>query len=477
MYSKRLKGASFFGIFPAGEQTGDEPVDFSNRCDVKAFRFTGFFFDGQTRTAHLHYAFDDAVHFEETIEFCGAGKLDPDREAALKACLRLLHLAAGVSYYKAYVPAEMKVETGALTPDEAAFFDLFYKSGLGEFSYRNNIVPPVRFPFSETEQSRKPFSVRLPPRTAVPVGGGKDSVVTLETLKRSGRTPVLFSVGTPRPIRETIEVSGLPSIKVLRKISPVLTELNANAQRCGALNGHVPVTGIIAFILAAAAVLYDFSDVAMSNERSANVGNTMMNGVMVNHQWSKSIEFEKAFTGLMQGVLPDFRYFSLLRPLSELSIARLFCNMEKYDSVFTSCNRAFRLDETKRLDRWCGDCDKCRFVFLALAPFAGKRRVTSMFGSDPLDDAGQIEGFRQLLGLSAFKPFECVGEIEESVWSFLRICRAPEWKNDAVVAALRENVEEKWKSRESELAATIFSLSDEHLIPKEYADVVGYFKG
>ncbi len=451
-------------------------MDFPFRKDVKAFRFTDFSFDGETSTAFLRYAFDDSAAFEETVTFCDAPALTDERRDALQKCLRLLHLAAGVSYYKAYVPAEIRVETSPLSKAEAEFFDLFYRSGLGEFSYRNGIVPHVGFPFSETAVCA-PSTLKLASRVVVPVGGGKDSVVTLEALKAAGKNPIPFSVGAPRPIKETIELSGLPSIKVVRRLSPALTELNANAEKYGALNGHVPVTGIIAFILAAAAVLYDFSDVAMSNERSANVGNTLMNGVPVNHQWSKSFEFEKAFGTLMRGVLPSFRYFSFLRPLSELSIARLFSNIKKYDGVFTSCNRAFRLDETKRTDRWCGECDKCRFVFLALAPFAGKERVVSIFGRNPLNEAEQAEGFRQLLGLSAFKPFECVGEIEESALSFLKICRRPEWRDDAVVAMLRDETEAKWKMREKELSDEVFSLSAEHLIPKEYADAVGYFKG
>lgn len=448
---------------------------FPHKNDVKAFRFTGFSFDEATSTASLRYAFDDKVFFEETVCFCDAPPVAPERRKALEACLRLLHLAAGVSYYKAYIPSEILVETAPLNKEEADFFNTFYRSGLGEFSYRNAVLPRIDFPCAD-KSDRKPFDLKLSSRTVVPVGGGKDSIVTLETLKAAGRNPVLFSVGTPRPIKETIELSGLPSFRVVRKISPSLIELNAEGAKYGALNGHVPVTGIIAFILMAAAVLYDFSDVAMSNERSANVGNTQLNGVWVNHQWSKSLEFERSFARLTQSILPSFRYFSLLRPLSELSIARLFSKIKKYDAVFTSCNRAFRLDETKRLDRWCGECDKCRFVFLALAPFMPKSHLTEIFSANPLDDEAQTEGVKQLLGLSAFKPFECVGETQECILSFLKICRLPEWKDDKVVSALRAEIEGKWKERERELSDAIFSVSSDHAIPKEYEDVIGHFK-
>lgn len=448
-------------------------VSFPHRSHVRTFRFLDF--DFYESTAFLRYGVDDAVTFEERIQFHDAPPPDAERMNVLTACLRRLHLAAGVSYYKAYIPPEIRVEGHALSRKEADFFNLFYRSGLGEFSFRNGVTPDISFPFDE-DVLPDPSGMRLPHRIIVPVGGGKDSIVTLEMLKKAGRSPVPFSVGLPRPIRETIELSDLPSLRVTRTIAPGLMELNRRADEFGALNGHVPVTGIIAFILAAASVLYGFSDVAMSNERSANVGNTEKDGLMVNHQWSKSVEFERAFAGLMKDILPDFHYFSLLRPLSELSIARLFSETETYDRVFTSCNRAFRLDETKRLDRWCGECDKCRFVFLALAPFMGRDRLLSIFGRNPLNEAEQAEGFRRLLGLSSFKPFECVGEIEESVLAFSLLAARPEWRNDAVIRMLDGDVAAKYRARLTEYSDRIFALSDDHCIPKEYADVIELFK-
>lgn len=440
---------------------------FPKKDDVEAFVFKRCFFDEKTTTAHLIYAFDDGPELEERIFYPDVPPIDAAKREAIDACLRLLHLAAGVSYYKAYIPEKIKIESTVLSKEEAGFFKMFYESGLGEFSYRNKVDPILSFPFGDKRIATP--AIRLKKRTVVPVGGGKDSIVTIETLKAAGIEPVLFSVGNPRPIRDTIAVSGLPSITVKRTLSPLLTEMNA----AGVLNGHVPVTGIIAFILALAAVLYDFSDVAMSNERSANVGNTILNGRTVNHQWSKSVEFEKAFTALMQNVLPDFRYFSFLRPLSEAGIAKRFAAIRKYDAVFTSCNRAFRLDATKRLDRWCGECDKCRFVFLILAPFMEKERLVNIFGRNPLNEPEQTCGYEELLGLAAFKPFECVGEIKESVWAFLNLCSRPEWKDDAIVKKLKDSVLTNYKKSANSLKDEIFSFSGDHFIPKGYEDALG----
>ena len=452
-------------------------MNFLHRDEIKSFHFTHCFFDEETKTAHLRYAFNGgAVCFEEKIRFERAPDIQSEtRREAVRKCLRLLHLAAGVSYYKLYVPKEIKTDCTELTKEEAAFFNLFYTEGLGEFSYRNDISLDINFPYSETAVSH-PLPLRLKKRAFVPVGGGKDSIVSIETLKAEGFTPVLFSVGKPRPIRETIEVSGLDSVLVTRTLSPDLKSFNERLEEIGAFNGHIPVTGVIAFILMLAAVLYDFSDAVLSNERSANVGNTEKDGRTVNHQWSKSLAFERAFRNLTLSVLPDFRYFSLLRPLSELAIASLFAQTRKYDSVFTSCNKAFRLDENKRLDRWCADCDKCRFVFLALAPFMEKERLVGIFGKNMLDDAGQIKGYEELLGLSAFKPFECVGEIEESALAFLTVSENERWKNDIVCRTLKERVFNLYESRRNELSGHVFGLTDNHLIPEEYGNVIGRFE-
>jgi hypothetical protein len=112
-------------------------------------------------------------------------------------------------------------------------------------------------------------------------------------------------------------------------------------------------------------------------------------------------------------VTGELDYFSLLRPLSELRIAAMFARSERFLPVFTSCNAAFRLDGRRRVDRWCGHCPKCRFVFLALAPFLSRDRVVEVFGGDLLADPAQLAGYRELLGLTGHRPFECVGEVDE----------------------------------------------------------------
>ena len=349
--------------------------------------------------------------------------------------LDLLHVVAGVSYYK--VGAPPRIEAPAAIPAEAAaLFTAVYSQGLGEYAYRNDLpyvldltvdVPgtaPVAAPVDNAD--RRPLS---------PVGGGKDSIVTLEILRAAGLDPVPFSVN-PNPVITAVSAaSGLPALAARRRLDPRLFELNA----AGARNGHIPVTAINSLIAIATAVLHGLGPVVMSNERSASDPNLIWNGHEINHQWSKGIAAE----GLLRAAVTAHAgltepYFSLLRSLSELDIARLFTRHTRYDDVVTSCNRAFKLHDPTA--RWCGECPKCRFVFLALAPFMPRERLVRIFGRDLFADPAQIPGFLELLGIDGHKPFECVGEVEESLVALTLISEQEQWRDAPVLQALQAAV-------------------------------------
>lgn len=441
--------------------------------NIKSFRFTGYEFDRGSSVVRLRYAFDNAYSFEETVFYKNAKTVfSREEEEAIERLLFFLHLACGISYYKAFVPENIVIETGSLSKEQAAFFDDFYKKGLGEFSWRNglDLNNVIKFPFTKDASFNSASALSLPDKTAVPVGGGKDSNVVIETLKAHGENIVCIAQGRPRPIRESIEVSGLPDIEFTRTISPELIALNG---REGVYNGHVPISGVYAFCMALAAVLYGFDKVAMGNERSANVGNLIRDdNFVVNHQWSKSFEFEQMFNEFSHSfMLENFHYFSLLRQLSELDIARRFAALKPYHRVFTSCNKAFKIDKEKRLERWCGDCDKCRFVFLALAPFMDKEELITAVGRNILDDKNQTGGFEELLGLSSHKPFECVGETEECAVALFLLAQKPEWQNDAVVSTLYPRIVEKYGlNRLQKWKEQVFAKQGPNLIPPKFRD-------
>jgi hypothetical protein len=413
-------------------------------------------FAPDTGTLSLRYAFDQGQRFEERMVFPAASRTLTARDAeALDRVFRLLLLACGVSYYKAFAPDRVRCAAFPLDPVTAAFFTDFYVKGLGEFAWRNGVDLAARFSFV-LDDVASPAALRLdlPRRTCVPVGGGKDSIVTIECLRQAGEPLVLFELGSAAPIEATIAASGLPAIRASRRLDPALFALNA----AGALNGHVPITGILSMIVVACAILCGFDAIAMSNEHSASAPNI----ADVNHQYSKSFEFEQAFAHLLERhVVQGVRYFSLLRPLSEIAIARRFARHARYFPVFRSCNTAFRQTPEQRGTTWCCHCPKCRFVFLALAPFVAREQLITTFGRNMLDDPAQIEGFAELSGLTRHKPFECVGEIEESATVLAHLATLLEWHDDAVVRALAPQLA-------GGTLEALFTPRGPHLVPERY---------
>lgn len=403
-----------------------------------------------------------------------AGTLDAGTLAARGEALRRLldHLAVVVSlsYWKAAAPPVIELRFGAWTDEDLAAHAAIVAGGFGEYAWANGLEPELRpqwrlGPGAVARGSAGPApltGLALGGGPLVPVGGGKDSCVTVEALRAAGRAPTLVTVNRYPPIQHVIDASGLPDVALTRRLDPALLELNGR----GARNGHVPATAMVSLCVLAAAVVGGFDAVVMSNERSASEGNVEYRGVWVNHQWSKSAEAEAVLAGLVARVTPELTYGSLLRPLSELTITRLFAGTcARYLDVFTSCNRNFRLDPARRGDRWCGECPKCQFVYLALSSAMSRSEVERVFGVDVFERSPR-SGFEQLLGLAEWKPFECVGEAEECRVALAMAARSPSWRDHTAVRALMDAVEATgWRWTPAVEAAVLAPVGLDRLPP------------
>lgn len=375
----------------------------------KQFIFNSYAFEPSTGVLEVRYAMDDALRFTETYRFdFPFVKYDP---AALDRALQTLFFIAGVSYFKMYVPPEIVITQGELDPHMAAFLSKTYQHGLGEFWYTNKLDPhtPVIFP-ATTEYIKLP-SNQPGEGLLVAVGGGKDSLATIEML-RDTKNVTTWSVNHRPQLAPLVRRIDLPHLWVERTWDPQIQALNAQ----DALNGHIPISAIFAAVGAIVAILSGNRDVVMSNEQSANEPTLQYQGVAINHQYSKSQEFERDFQAYLRHTLGNqVRYYSFLRPISEVRIAELFATLgfEKYKDVFSSCNRAFV--HTSDHMSWCGQCSKCAFVFLALTPFIEREKLEAIWGGkNLLLDPALEPTYRKLLGIEGDKPLDCVGDIKES---------------------------------------------------------------
>lgn len=434
-----------------------------HRDAIRAFRFVRCAFDAQTGIAQLAYAFDDGPELVETVTVPGAPfVLDTARAAAVERALRLLHLVAGVSYYKAAVPGEIRIDGEPIDAATAALLESVYRNGLGEFAYRNglDLRDRLRFPADAAPAPAAPV-LGLRPHALVAIGGGKDSLVSIEALRAEGVEQTVTWIGGSQLIAACAAHTGLPTLNIGRQLAPQLFDFN----RQGAWNGHIPVTAVNSAIMAFAAVLLGVDQVVFSNERSASYGSLIPGTGEVNHQWSKGWAFESAFGDYLQShVAADLRYYSLLRPLSELAVARQFAKTDRYDAHFSSCNRNFHILGERPTSRWCGVCPKCHFVFLALAPFVPKPRLVGIVGRNLLDDPAQVPGFDALLEYQDHKPFECVGEGRESRAAMAALAQRPDWREDAVVQRFARQIAPQLDAAELALEP-LLALDEEHRIP------------
>ena len=450
-----------------------------DRSRIAAFRFTHCSFDPQSGEARLGYAFDDLPELVEVVRFPGAPfTLDAARTAAVQRALRLLHLFAGVSYYKAAVPPDIQVDGAAIDAATASLLELVYENGLGEFAYRNglDLRGCIRFPHAAVASDAAPAAAPaagLRTHALVAIGGGKDSLVSIEALRRAGVAQTISWIGASPLIRACAERTGLPTLNITRTLAPALFEFNKQ----GALNGHIPVTAINSAILAVGALLADADAVVFSNERSASYGSLIPGTGEVNHQWSKGWDFERRFAAhLRSHVAADLQYYSLLRPLSELAVARQFARTDRYDAWFSSCNRNFHILGERPAQRWCGACPKCHFVFLALAPFMPKPRLMAIFGRNLLDEPEQAPGFDALLEYREHKPFECVGEGIESRAAMAALAATATWREDALVARFAEEIRPQLADADLSLAPLLVPQGEHGIPPGLWSTLLENFR-
>lgn len=399
------------------------------RARAELFRYVALDVTGDTLTGIYDL---DGRTFVETVTFEGVKTLEAP---AVVALAQLWYLIAGLSYYKAGAARRIDVGSTPLGEHGHRLLRAALVDGLGEFSYRNQIpLSDVTIDERVGVDSFEPFvDIR---RVLTPFGGGIDSVVTTEKLRALvDQTLFIVSPSTGRfaPLEETAAASGLDIVRASRALDPQITRADTSF-----FNGHVPVTTMVTLLAAIAAIASGRGGVAMSNEHSSSIANLRWYNSDINHQWSKSWSAEILIAAAVAERIGDeFVVASYLRDRSELWVAQAFGELDQYHHVFRSCNRAFTQVPDHRAAQWCGECDKCLFVNLVLAPFLPRAALRDIFLSEPLSDPARESQLRTLVGLGVeHKPFECVGDPDESAVALTEVSRLEEWRDVTVLGEL-----------------------------------------
>ena len=410
----------------------------------------------------FHFSIDEFDFYPEWTFNSSLNSSELPREQAERLAFSL-GMAELVSYWKCACCPKVEIRCGGLDTWQIEWWKKLYWNGLGEFFYRNGIQTT----FEEFMTITAPFPepLRKVPRelsgTLVPVGGGKDSVVTLEILKSIGEDITPYIINVREATLGCVEAAGIAAEKAVtphRTIDKTLLERNA----AGWLNGHTPFSAVVAFSTLLFGSMKGVRYIALSNESSAN--ETYVEGANINHQYSKSTEFERDFREYCEHSFGSFgdipEYFSLLRPLSEWQIAREFVKYPQYFGVFQSCNLG------SKTDSWCCNCAKCLYVYILLAAFLDDKTLHGIFGCDMLEKTELAESFDGLVLEGEDKPFECVGTKDEVR---LSLQMALERRRDKPPALLQRFVEQFPEYKSVSLANY---FDKDNFVPKRFLPIL-----
>jgi hypothetical protein len=406
------------------------PSSSKERADL--FRYVGLEIDDDTLRATYQL---DGLTFFEHVTFEGLDLTSP----APAALASLWYLLAGLSYYKAGAARTVDLGDTPFGGHGEALLRAALRDGLAEFAFRNDL------PLDDVALVGGAHVTSVeghfdPARVLVPFGGGIDSVVTTSELSPElDQTLFIVSPSQGRfaPLEATAAATGLEIMRATRTLDPQIL-----ASTPTFFQGHVPVTAMVTVLAAIAAAATGRGGVVMSNEHSASAPNLRWGDLDVNHQWSKSYDAEVLLAdAISERVGSDLVVASFLRDRSEVWVARAFSHLTKYHHVFRSCNRAFTQTAERRLDDWCGECDKCLFINLMLAPYLSRTTLGEIFHHEPLSDPAREAQLRVLVGDGvAYKPFECVGDPDESAVTLVAVSEMDEWRDVKLLGEIAREV-------------------------------------
>lgn len=416
-----------------------------------------------------------ALRFRPSVQFTG---LNPEEAARVTAptarrMVRALAIVEAFSYWKALCSPVIEVALPAPDAAELDWWRAFWPGAMGEFFYRNQIgytatdFLAIRGPVGAPERLDGAADGAPDGAGGAPLvlfSGGKDSLALARIAAAArGAVPVDFFLYNPgerlRGMAGSLAAGGRV-LEAHRAILPELLRLNA----AGHPNGHTPFSAYLAFAAMLTGYLRGGELVMAGNSRSDDEPNVPSYlGRPVNHQWTKSFEFETAMGAYRDRWLPGAPgYSSPLRPLYELQIiASLSGDVDGYLRT-ASCNRA-------PAGAWCRSCAKCAWVFLATAALFGHDLAIRKIGADMFADPALAGVYQEMAGLTGTKPFECTGT-EDEVRAAIRAAgrgRDPD-AYPALAACLRDPA----VAAARPLAALLGEWGHDELVPAAFLDQV-----
>lgn len=385
------------------------------------------------------------------------------------------------SYWKVFCSSKIIIKAGYLDKGQLNWWHDLLMNGMGQYFFenkidftKNNFIAIV----CQSEKTEVPITKLISSEKIIlPIGGGKDSAVSIEITRKTNKKINCLVLNPIKSVVKMIKAGNLNgTIICQRKIEEKLLELN----RTGYLNGHTPFVGYLSFLSVLCSVLFNGKYIVFSNEKSSNEGNVIFQGKEINHQYSKTFDFEKKFRLYTKKYLAsEIEYFSLLRPLYEIQIARIFSKNPQYFNIFLSCNESQKTysGTKEKLGHWCGACSKCLFVYIILSPFLSKQIIQSIFNKDLFKDKNLLPILQELVDEKKVKPLECVGTRKETIAGLYlnwKIYNALNQKQPELLAYFEKKIMPNYKNLEDETDKILNNWDKNNFVPetwKQYFEI------
>ncbi len=367
-------------------------------------------YDGASLIVGFSYLLEPDFKIRNEIVFpnVSIGRYEQIKGDGLSNLFFHLGLGEMMLMWRFACPQNIKIKAGYLNNKQLLFWKDVFTAGFGEFYYKEKINFKKKdfLLFHVLGKKTKPalFKGPLIDRDLLLTTGGKDSAVTMEILRNSEREIACLLLDPQKSAIQACQIAGVTSITLSRREDDKLSKLVGKKY----FNAHTPWTVYLSLLSTVASAIYNYKNVIVSNEESANEGNAVFLGMPINHQYSKSIIYENDFREYLVHYLSlRTNFFSFLRPLQELQICKLFATMRQYHNTFRSCNVGMMAGD------WCLNCAKCLSIYLTLYPFMGKK-LHPIFGERFLDKTELLPLLCGLMNVKGkTKPFECVATIHE----------------------------------------------------------------
>ena len=367
-------------------------------------------FSWENNSFKFFYSWDDKISFKHEVTLSDLPtSINPNTHPDWEAFALNLGLSRFPYYFAPVNPKVIDIKAGKLDKNALNLWRSWYVNGLGEYFFKNNLPLALNITNSAKKEFRLSRKKIKSNSSLLLNGGGKDSAVSGEIAKMAEIRYVWFILNNNIP-RDSIVKNSPVTTRILAK-GITQNPKNYALEYLGYVyKGHQPLSIYLAAVSTLASYLFSHTYITTSNEKSANEANVSYRNKLINHQYTKSFKFEKQYHSYTKKYLnEDLYYYSILRPLYEIQIVKLFSRFPQYHKWFVSCNQGVKSNT------WCTKCSKCSFIFLALYPFIDTHKLTGIFGENLLDKESLLDDYLSLTGEKNFKPFDCVGTTKESL--------------------------------------------------------------